>query len=625
MVTTEDTGIDRLLLVDDNPTNLQVLFQALEDEGYELLVAQSGEEAIATAKEALPQLILLDINMPGIDGYETCRRLKDDNATRDAVIIFLSARGDVADKVRGLELGAVDYIGKPFQFEEVVARVRKHLETYHQQRRLREKNEALQSQLSGGFQDFTRDQLETLLQRGEGERVEFKSTLRWNLHTGKPDKRIENACLKTIAAYLNSVGGVLFVGVNDDGLPLGLEQDQFANRDKMLLHLHSLIKSHLGVEFTRYVRATVHGISGQDVLVVQCLPAPQPVFLSRDNEELFCVRTGNGSQPLKPSEILAYLEQRHGEPGPSPLPAALKGRRLGQYAIDEKIGAGGVGMVYRGHHTLLRRPVAIKLLDENKTTDHTLARFEREVQMTSQLNHPNTIAIYDYGKTAEGVFYYVMEYLDGISLEDLVQRHGPQPEGRVIRILQQVCGSLNEAHQMGMIHRDIKPANIMVNARGGLYDFVKLLDFGLVKALDAENELNLTKPGTIAGTPLYLSPEAVQRPQETDARSDLYSLAAVGYTLLAGRPVFEGRSVLDICTAHAQREPVPPSAKRGEPISQDLEQLILRGLEKAPHRRPQSAAEFRQALSICCAADDWTDDQAEGWWRTKEKDLEGNN
>jgi CheY-like chemotaxis protein len=610
----EPPGVDRLLLVDDNPTNLQVLFQALEAEGYELLIAQSGTEALQTAREARPRLILLDINMPGMDGYETCKRLKADPETAEAVIIFLSARGAVADKVRGLELGAVDYIGKPFQFEEVVARVGKHLQADHQRRTLQQQNRELQEQVSGGFRHYSAEELAGLIDQGEGDRVEFKSTLRWNLHANKPDKRIENACLKTVAAYLNTDGGLLFVGVADDGEALGVQQDRFQNHDKLLLHWHSLIKSHLGVEFTSYVRSTIQPIRGQDILVVQCLPATQPVFLRRDNEEDFCVRTGNGSQPLKPSEVLAYLQQRHASSTVSPLPAALKGRRLGQYDIEEKVGVGAMGVVYRARHAMLRRPAAIKLLDESKTTNHTLARFEREVQLCSQLYHPNTIAIYDYGRTPEGSFYYVMEYLNGINLEQLVQQEGPLPEARTIQILRQVCGSLAEAHEANLIHRDIKPANIMLNYRGGLYDFVKLLDFGLVKATDTEQEFNLTKPGTVAGTPLYLSPEAIQRPEETDPRSDLYSLAAVGYYLLAGRPVFEGRSVLDICMGHAKRTPVPPSEKRGQPISEDLEDLILRGLEKRPEDRFQTAKAFRKALGECRTVDTWTEEQAALWW-----------
>ncbi len=310
MAKPDEARVDRLLLVDDNPTNLQVLYQALEDEGYELLVAQSGEEAITIAAEAAPQLILLDINMPGIDGYETCRRLKDDPRTSDAVVIFLSARGETEDKVKGFEVGAVDYIGKPFQFEEVVARVRKHLEMFHRHQNLQTKTEELEQRLAGGFRSFSADELPALIAQGESDGVEFKSTLRWNLHTSKLDKRMENACLKTVAGYLNSRGGILFVGVDDEGQAVGLDHDKFPNEDKLLLFWNGLIKTHLGVEFAPLVRSTMHDLAGKRMLVVQCLASPQPVFMRRDNQETFFIRTGNGTQPLKPSEILAYVQQR---------------------------------------------------------------------------------------------------------------------------------------------------------------------------------------------------------------------------------------------------------------------------------------------------------------------------
>ena len=171
--------------------------------------------------------------------------------------------------------------------------------------------------------------------------------------------------------------------------------------------------------------------------------------------------------------------------------AALTAKELGQYALEEKLGEGGMGAVYKARHKLMRRPTAVKLLHPEKVSDAALARFEREVQLTSQLNHHNTIAIYDYGRTPEGVFYYAMEYLDGINLEDLVSKYGSLPESRVIDILRQVCGSLNEAHGLGLVHRDIKPANIVLNVRGGIFDFIKVLDFGLVKALDENSRLLL--------------------------------------------------------------------------------------------------------------------------------------
>ena len=220
-----ETNTDRLLLVDDNPTNLQVLFGALEDEGYELLIAQSGEEALEIAHAAKPQLILLDINMPGMDGYETCKKLKADPQTRTAAIIFLSARGAVDDKVRGLELGAVDYIEKPFQFEEVLARVRQHLINWHKKDTLRNENKNLKSVIDGGFRELTEADVAAVMVDGESDSVEFKSTLRWNLHSDKSDKNIENACLKTVAAFLNTSGGMLIVGA-DDGGPSGPDLDR---------------------------------------------------------------------------------------------------------------------------------------------------------------------------------------------------------------------------------------------------------------------------------------------------------------------------------------------------------------------------------------------------------------
>lgn len=294
--------------------------------------------------------------------------------------------------------------------------------------------------------------------------------------------------------------------------------------------------------------------------------------------------------------------------------AALKSKQLGQYTLDEKLGEGGMGVVYRGRHAMLQRPTAVKFLHVETTNDHSIARFEREVRLTSRLNHPNTIAIYDYGRTPEGIFYYAMEYLEGINLEDLVQRYGPQPENRVIFILQQICSSLAEAHRIGLIHRDIKPANIMLTERGGLYDFVKLLDFGLVKAVDSEREAKLTKAGSFTGTPLYLSPEAVRNPDDVDARSDLYAVGAVGYYLLTGTPVFEGTSVLDIVQKHALSVPEPPSKRSKQPVSAELEAVLLQCLAKRQEERPATAEAIVAALDNIHPAATWTNKEAERWW-----------
>ena len=297
-------------------------------------------------------------------------------------------------------------------------------------------------------------------------------------------------------------------------------------------------------------------------------------------------------------------------------------KRFGQYTLEEKLGEGGMGVVYRAKHAMLLRPTAVKFLDTAKADDKSIARFEREVQLTSQLNHPNTIVIYDYGRTPEGLFYFAMEYLDGLNLQDLVDRHGPQPEGRVIHILKQVCGSLAEAHSIGLIHRDVKPANILLNVRGGMFDVVKLLDFGLVKLTDNSHEALVTKAGGVVGTPMYMSPEAYLSPNTVDARTDLYAVGAVGYLLLTGMPLFPGESVLDILTHQVKTQPELPSKRLGKPVSPELEQLLLRCLSKPAADRPQSANEIIAELNRVPSANSWTESDARHWWRRYLPNLE---
>jgi eukaryotic-like serine/threonine-protein kinase len=296
---------------------------------------------------------------------------------------------------------------------------------------------------------------------------------------------------------------------------------------------------------------------------------------------------------------------------------AARVRRLGQYTLEEKIGAGGMGVVYRASHAMLRRPTAIKLLPPERAGEANLARFEREVQLTAQLSHPNTVAIYDYGRTPEGVFYYAMEYLDGVNLEELVRLHGPVPAGRTIAILEQVCGALAEAHDRGLVHRDIKPANIILTERGGEPDVAKVVDFGLVKPL-APNSLQVTMMGSsvLTGTPLYMSPEAMTSPDAGDPRSDLYAVGAVGYFLLTGHPVFEGSSVAEIIGHHLHTEPAPPSRRTPNPIPAELDALILKCLRKRADDRPRDARTLRADLRRCRAAQPWTAADATAWWRT---------
>jgi serine/threonine-protein kinase len=229
------------------------------------------------------------------------------------------------------------------------------------------------------------------------------------------------------------------------------------------------------------------------------------------------------------------------------------------------------------------------------------------------------VAIFDYGRTPEGVFYYAMEYLEGLDLDALVAGCGSMPAGRVVHLLQQVCASLAEAHGMGLVHRDIKPSNIVLAERGGMPDVVKVLDFGLVKDLAGPEDSSLTAAEVITGTPLFISPEAVTSPENVGPASDLYAVAAVGYYLLTGTHVFMGKTAMAICSAHAHIVPEPPSV-RGVAIPLDLEQLLMRGLSKEPQSRPASAREFRGAL-LACNVRPWTEQDAISWWDTQGRKL----
>ncbi len=296
--------------------------------------------------------------------------------------------------------------------------------------------------------------------------------------------------------------------------------------------------------------------------------------------------------------------------------AVIEAKQLGQYRLQEKIGAGAMGVVYKGHHAMLRRPTAIKMLNVDRVNEASIQRFEREVQITCNPNNPHTVAIYDYGRTPEGVFYYAMEYLDGIDLQALVDQYGPQPEGRVVSILRQVCASLYEAHSLGLVHRDIKPANIMLNRRGAEPDVVKVLDFGLVKALDDEKE-GRQSGNDLSGTPLYMSPEAIQTPDLVDARSDLYAVGAVGYFLLTGQTAFNARTLGELCQQHVTAIPDPPSQRLGRNVSEELEHAILACLEKNRAKRPQTARDLAAMLER--VAQIWSLDDAESWWSRHER------
>ncbi|MBX3197843.1 MAG: serine/threonine protein kinase [Labilithrix sp.] len=275
--------------------------------------------------------------------------------------------------------------------------------------------------------------------------------------------------------------------------------------------------------------------------------------------------------------------------------AVEKAVRLGQYVVHEKIGEGGMGVVYRASHAMLRRPTAIKVIPSDHASESATARFEREVMTTSRLTHPNTIVIYDFGRTLGGVFYYAMELLDGEDLGRLIEREGPQSVHRTRRILRQISSALAEAHEAGLVHRDVKPQNVMLCTRGGIRDFVKVLDFGLVKDVAAASDVKITSERAITGTPLYMAPESILSPETVGPTADTYAVGCVGYFLLTGRTPFEGDNLVEVCAGHVHKVPEPPSTYAAE-VTPELDRLILRCLEKRPDARP-TTRELEAALA----------------------------
>ena len=292
-------------------------------------------------------------------------------------------------------------------------------------------------------------------------------------------------------------------------------------------------------------------------------------------------------------------------------------RRLGQYTLERELGEGGISRVYLARHSHLKRPTAVKVLKAALATDEMITRFEREVQLCSRLSHPNTIEIYDYGRTRDGTFFYAMEYLEGIDLEALVAADGPLPASRVVHLLRQACGSLQEAHQRGLVHRDIKPQNLMVCRRGGQHDVLKVLDFGLVKELANEHTRDITQYARVLGTPLYMAPERIRNPADADVRSDIYALGAVAWFVLAGRRLFEAAGDLDLVHQVLHEAPRAPSAGGAKDVPPLLDALVLRCIAKERGERPASIAEVAAVLEAVARERPWGDEQARAWWDSR--------
>ena len=301
-----------------------------------------------------------------------------------------------------------------------------------------------------------------------------------------------------------------------------------------------------------------------------------------------------------------------------------RARELGSYRLEEKLGEGGMGEVWRARHRMLARPAAIKLIrpasvgnGRGGVSDEAIRRFEREAQVIARLRSPHTVELFDFGMAADGAFYYVMELLDGLDADSLLRRFGPTPPERAIYLLRQVCHSLSEAQSCGLVHRDIKPANIFVCRYGEEFDFVKVLDFGIVRAVRDPGDTSPvhTQENAIRGTPAFIAPEQAMG-TAVDGRADIYATGCVAYWLLTGEFVFTAETPMKLLLHHAQTPPTPPSARTDQPIPAALDDLVLSCLAKDPAQRPQSARELSTRLAEVEGASGWTQDRARAWWMT---------
>ena len=371
--------------------------------------------------------------------------------------------------------------------------------------------------------------------------------------------------------------------------------------------------------YTKFVPNAWRG-TAKVIIPIALVPATTSIVVALTHDEVFRTVHEGASTAIISENVLfmavASILAIYGAHVQNTLRIeAFEARQLNQYRLIAPLGSGGMGDVFLAEHHLMKRPCALKRIRPDKANDPTtLARFEREVQATSRLSHPNTIEIYDFGRTDDGTFYYVMEYLPGMSLAEIVETHGPMPPGRAIYLLRQACGALAEAHASGLIHRDLKPANIFAARRGGMHDVAKVLDFGLVKDREAEvGDPRLSREHTVQGTPTFMAPEQVLGLPTLDHRIDLYALGCVAYTVLTGRPPFDGGSSVAVMVAHA-KTPVDPPSKYRPGLPTDLERVVLRCLEKHPDDRYPDAVALERDLAACTSASEWDEREARRWW-----------
>jgi DNA-binding NtrC family response regulator len=693
----------QILLVDDNATNLQILYQTLDGHGYRLLAARNGADAVAAAQRAQPDLVLLDVMMPGMDGFETCARLKADARTKDAAIIFLSAVTEAREKARGLELGAVDFINKPFQAEEVVARVRTHLTIRDLQRELVRRNRELEHELSVA-QELLRDARERTdgVLLGDSEAAarlrkqvrEAAATDDTVLISGPPGS--DHEAVARAVHHLSSRGSraiICVAGFSDGGETTSMSS--LAKTGEIPGTIDKWRLAHGGTLYLEGVQNLPHAaqlvLAGRLRMLDETRRTGGPdadvrVILSTTREvdaeieaghlipelrraaartlDLVPLRTRIDDLPVLARFILQRQADQAGRPAPALSDDSLKrlknyrwpgnlrelrnvlgaalaatdgpvleigdhllndGVRIGSYTLIQRLGSGGMGEVWEARHQLLARPAAVKLVREGAgmKEDAPLLRqrFAREAHATAALQSPHTVQLFDFGLTDAGGFYYVMERLHGTDLQKMVERYGAIAPERAVYLLKQACLSLSEAHALGLVHRDIKPANLFLCRLGAEYDFVKVLDFGMVSRHGRE-VASISGSGAILGTPAYLAPELASSQPVFDHRADIYALGCVAFWLLTGKTPFEGASAAALLMHHAKTPPRAPSAVAASRIPAELDDLVLACLAKDPSLRPAGADELRERLDRV-PVPVWEQQRARAWWTAHEAELVG--
>jgi DNA-binding NtrC family response regulator len=691
------------LLVDDNATNLQVLYQTLNGHGYRLLAARSGKDALSIAQQVVPDLILLDVMMPEMDGFETCARLKEDPRTRDCAVIFLSALADPREKVRGLELGAFDFINKPFHAQEVLARVRTHLTIQDLQKQLQKRNDELEHELAVAQELLreARDRTDGVLlghsavvvrlRRDIEEAGACDDALLVSGPPGSDHEAIARAVHHQSARGSRAIICVNCLAVPSDSSP-AFERtgggpdlsDKMRLADSGTLYLEGV--QHLSREQQRELAETIRrldearrsmGRAEPDVRMivsttrdvddevaagrllpelqrasprtldvaplrarVEDLQAVAPYILRRQAEQ------AGRTVPIISAESLKRL-QGYRWPGNirelrNVLGSALavsdgpvleigehlldNATRVGSYSLIERLGSGGMGEVWLARHQLLARPAAVKIVREAaigvlEEGQAVRQRFAREAQATAELQSPHTVQLFDFGVTETGSFYYVMERLRGMDLQRLVERHGRQPVERVVFLLKQACRSLSEAHALGLVHRDIKPANLFACRLGAEYDFLKVLDFGVVSWQGRDATAPITVTGLVVGTPAFLAPELLAGHGSFDARVDIYALGCVAFWLLTGRTPFETQDAMALLMQHSNVSPPAPSAIAPGSIPPEMDALVLECLSKDPALRPPTADELWDRLHHLGLPEEWNHARARAWWDVHEPTL----